>query len=94
MKKNVEIMIDEKVDHHLNLKESAIEFFRELNNELNCNPEENIDVLINFQNIIFISHSFAQEYNKQKNKFYTNIIEKKVPENIKAVFENVSKHDD
>lgn len=95
MKKNVEIMIDEKVNSHLSLRESAKEFFKELDNELNTTPGENIEnVIINFENVVFISQSFAHEYIKQKNKTCKNIIEKRVPKKVKAIFEIVSKHDD
>ena len=96
MKKNVEIMIDEKVNSHLSLQESAKEFFRELDSELNTTPGgANIeDVIINFENVVFISQSFAHEYIKQKNKTCKNIIEKRVPKKVKAIFEIVSKHAD
>ena len=95
MKKHIEIMIDEKVNNHLNLRESAKEFFRELDYELNTTPGENIeDVIINFENVVFISQSFAHEYIKQKNKVCKNIIEKRVPKKVKAIFEIVSKRDD
>ncbi len=95
MKKNAEIMIDEKINSHLSLRESAKEFFKELDRELNTTPGESIeDIIINFENVVFISQSFAHEYIKQKNKICKNIIEKKVPEKVKAIFETVSKHDD
>lgn len=95
MKKDVEIMIDEKVNSHLSLRESAKEFFKELDNELNTTPGGNIEnVIINFENVVFISQSFAHEYIKQKNKTCKNIIEKRVPKKVKAIFDIVSKHDD
>lgn len=83
MQKKLEIMIDKEINSNLGLRQSAKDFF----DELNCTPEE--DIVINFKNVIFVSRSFAHEYLKQKNQTGKCIEEKYIPKNIEGMFEVV-----
>ena len=56
-----EIIIHKSINPNLDMRSSAKEFFEELNNT----PKTRI--VINFDNVKFMSRSFAQEYVQQKN---------------------------
>ena len=79
----MEIMIGQKIDSNLGQRLSAKDFFKELNN-----TSEN-DIIINFENVEFISRSFAHEYIHQKDKTSKNIIEKNIPIELNGMFEVV-----
>lgn len=83
MHKKLEIMIGEKINNNLGLRQSARDFFE----ELNAVPED--DIVINFKNVIFVSRSFAHEYLKQKNQIGKCIEERYVPEDVECMFEVV-----
>ena len=63
----------------------ASTFFEEINNL----PED--EIKISFENIIFISRSFAQEYFIQKNKTEKIITEINIPEEVSPILEIVER---
>ncbi|KZX11098.1 hypothetical protein [Methanobrevibacter filiformis] len=83
---NNEIKIKDSINSSLEMNSAASEFFKEVN-EL---PDD--EIKISFENVIFMSRSFAQEYILQKNKTNKIIDEVNVPESIAPLFNMLEKH--
>lgn len=79
------INIAEKIHPNLGMNQAAKELFDEINRS------DFEEIRINFENVIFMSRSFTQEYLFQKLTSDKKIIEMNVPENIQKMFEVVSK---
>ncbi|MCE7698250.1 MAG: hypothetical protein K8E24_005240 [Methanobacterium paludis] len=80
-----EIMIKEIVNSNLGMRSSAKEFFKGLN------QSHEKEILINFENVKFMSRSFAQEYVQQKKRTDKVIKEKNIPENVVRMLDVVRK---
>lgn len=76
-----EIKLEEKFSNKLGIGPTAKKLFQELNG--------NDSVILNFENIEFMSRSFAQEYVFQKNNSKSTIIEINMNENIERLLELV-----
>ena len=79
------IKIGEKIHPNLGTNQAIIELFNEINK---CNSNQ---IQIDFNDTIFMSRSFAQEYLFQKLTSNKNIIEINLPENIEKMLEVVNK---
>lgn len=79
------IKINEELDSHLSVNFIAEEFFDGINSS------DYNKITIDFNNIKFMSRSFAQEYLFQKLKTDKEIIEVNVPKDVKKMFNAVSK---
>lgn len=78
--KSEHIAIKEAISEYLGFRHSAAQFFEFLDSL----SEEN--VIVDFENVILVSRSFAHEYKKRKNEIDKNVIEINVPENIDKMF--------
>ena len=76
-----EIILEEKYPKKLGMGPTAKKLFQEINNEK--------EVILNFQNIEFMSRSFAQEYVFQKHNTRCNITEINMDASIKQLLEIV-----
>jgi hypothetical protein len=76
-----EIILEEKYPKKLGMGPTAKKLFQEINNEK--------EVILNFQNIEFMSRSFAQEYVFQKHNTHCNITEINMDASIKQLLEIV-----
>ncbi|KZX17292.1 hypothetical protein [Methanobrevibacter filiformis] len=74
-----EIKLADTINSNLGMRFAAEDLF---NNLINDAPE----IVMNFENVNFMSRSFAQEYvyQKEKNNSIT-IIEKNMPQNVKEM---------
>ncbi|WP_296806635.1 STAS-like domain-containing protein [uncultured Methanobrevibacter sp.] len=79
------IKISEELDSHLGMNFVAEEFFDGINNS------DYNKITIDFDNVKFVSRSFAQEYLFQKLKTDKEIVEVNVPEDAQKMFDVVSK---
>lgn len=77
----IKIDLEEKYSKKLGVGPTAKKIFQEINNEQN--------VILNFENIEFMSRSFAQEYIFQKHKNNIEIKEINMNESIKQLLEVV-----
>lgn len=77
-----EISLEEKCPKKLGMGPTAKKLFQEINKES--------DVILNFENIEFMSRSFAQEYVFQKYNSKTNMTEINVSESIKKLLDIVT----
>ena len=78
---NVEINLAEKCPKKLGMAPTAKKLFHEINQHSN--------VILNFENIEFMSRSFAQEYVFQKHNSKTDIIELNMSPSIERLIEIV-----
>ena len=76
-----EIILEEKYPKKLGMGPTAKKLFQEIKNEK--------EVILNFQNIEFMSRSFAQEYVFQKHNAKCNITEINMNASIKQLLEIV-----
>lgn len=83
--KEKEIMIVKMINSNLGMRSSAKNFFEDLNNI------SNTKLVINFENVKFMSRSFAQEYVQQKKRTNKIIIEKNKPKDVQCML-NVVKN--
>ncbi|MCL2687974.1 MAG: hypothetical protein FWE58_05505 [Methanobrevibacter sp.] len=79
------IKIKDSVNSSLELNSAATELF----NEINKTPEK--DIKIDFENVVFMSRSFTQEYVNQKIKTEKNIIEVNIPEEIMPLLKMIER---
>ena len=79
------IKIKDMINSSLELNSAASIFF----DEVNKLPQDKIE--IDFENIIFISRSFTQEYFSQKKKTQKDITEVNIPTDILPIFKMVEK---
>ena len=77
----LEIILEERYSKKLGVGPTAKKLFQEINNETS--------VILNFENIEFMSRSFAQEYVFQKHNTNTNIKEINMDESIQKLLEVV-----
>ncbi len=77
----VEIILEEKYPKKLGMGPTAKKLFEEIKNEK--------EVTLNFQNIEFMSRSFAQEYVFQKHNTSCNITEINMASSIEQLLEIV-----
>ena len=77
----IEINLSERYKNKLGIGPTAKKIFNETNNY--------DEVILNFENIEFMSRSFAQEYVFQKNNSKSTIIEINMNENIERLLELV-----
>lgn len=77
------IMISKRVNRNLGMRSSAKSFFKELNNTFKK------EIIISFENVEFMSRSFAQEYIQQKKRSNKSINEIKLPEDVEKMFKVV-----
>lgn len=78
----IEIKLSERYDNKLGIGPTAKKIFNE--------TTEYDEVILNFENIEFMSRSFAQEYVFQKNNSKSKISEININENIEKLLELVS----
>ncbi|MGL6299044.1 MAG: STAS-like domain-containing protein [Methanobacteriaceae archaeon] len=78
-----EIFLEKEISENLGIRHTAERLF----NKLNHNKSSN--VVMNFDNVEFMSRSFAQEYVFQKEHSELNITEKNIPYNVKMMLEVV-----
>ena len=83
--KTIEVKIKDSINSSLEMNSVASTFFEEINSL----PED--EIKISFENVIFMSRSFAQEYVYQKNKTEKIIKEINIPEEVNPVLEIVEK---
>ena len=81
---NSEIKIRDAINRNLGMRVSAQKFFNELNN-----VSAKV-VIINFENVEFMSRSFAQEYVQQKKRINKVIKEINRPEEVVNMFKAVN----
>jgi len=75
--KKTEIIIYKSINSsNLGMRSSAKQFFNELNNIFDK------EVVINFENVDFMSRSFAQEYIQQKKRTSKVIKEINIPKDV------------
>lgn len=77
----LEIILEEKYPKKLGMGPTAKKLFQEIKNEK--------EVILNFQNIKFMSRSFAQEYVFQKHNTSCKITETNMDDSIKQLLEIV-----
>ena len=77
-----EMILEEKCPKKLGMGPTSKKLFQEINKES--------DVILNFENIEFMSRSFAQEYTFQKYNSKTNITEINMSESIKKLLSIVA----
>ena len=77
-----EIILEEKCPKKLGMGPTAKKLFQEINKET--------DVILNFENIEFMSRSFAQEYVFQKYNSKTEITETNMRESIEKLLDIVA----
>ena len=77
-----EVKIEQKIHRKLGMRSTAEDFF----NSLNTNVDE---IVIDFDNVDFMSRSFAQEYVYQKRKVDVKIIEKNTKGIVKDMLNTV-----
>lgn len=76
-----EIILEKEYPKKLGMAPTAKKLFQEINNES--------DVVLNFENIEFMSRSFAQEYVFQKHNSNSNITEINMSDSIQQLLEIV-----
>ncbi|MDR2967937.1 MAG: DUF4325 domain-containing protein [Methanobacteriaceae archaeon] len=77
-----EVKIEQEIHRKLGMRSTAEDFF----NSLNINVDE---IVIDFDNVDFMSRSFAQEYVYQKRKADVKIIEKNTKGIVKDMLNTV-----
>lgn len=77
----LEIILEERYSKKLGVGPTAKKLFQEINNETS--------VILNFENIEFMSRSFAQEYVFQKHNTNTHIEEINMDNSIQKLLEVV-----
>jgi len=77
-----EVKIEQKIHRKLGMRSTAEDFF----NSLNTNVDE---IVIDFDNVDFMSRSFAQEYVYQKRKVDVKIVEKNTKGIVKDMLNTV-----
>jgi len=80
-----EIRIEKEIHKNLSMRSSAETFF----NDLDSNVAK---IIIDFDNVEFMSRSFAQEYVYQKNQQKIEIIEKNMSDFVKKMLDIVNKN--
>ena len=83
MSETQKIKIKDAINSSLELNSAAVEFFCEINKL----PKDDIE--IDFENIVFMSRSFTQEYVSQKIKTKKNIREVNISKDILPLFKMV-----
>ncbi|OPX57573.1 MAG: hypothetical protein A4E25_02218 [Methanobacterium sp. PtaB.Bin024] len=77
------IKIADTISPKLGFRDSAADFFHRI-------EQSNSDIIkIDFENVVFISRSFAHEYLKQSKKSKKEIIPINQPENVNSMFEAI-----
>ncbi|MCL2862619.1 MAG: DUF4325 domain-containing protein [Methanimicrococcus sp.] len=82
---NVEIDIADAISSNLFLRESAIDFFKDIENRTEA------EVIIDFASVDFMNRSFAHEYLTQKSKSAKMISETHVSEDVQNMLDIVLK---
>ena len=77
-----EVKIEQKIHRKLGMRSTAEDFFNNLNTKVD-------EIVIDFDNVDFISRSFAQEYVYQKRKVDVKIIEKNTKGIVKDMLNTV-----
>jgi len=78
-----EINLEKRIRSNLTMRYSAKDLF----DELNINASK---IIMNFENVEFMSRAFAQEYVYQKEHSDINIVEKNMSKFIKDMFDLVN----
>ncbi|MDR3222424.1 MAG: hypothetical protein LBT66_01625 [Methanobrevibacter sp.] len=82
-----EIKLEKIVNHTiLGMRYIAENLFNDV-----INKNASMNILIDFQNITFMSRSFAQEYVYQKRNTNAEIVEKNMDDNVRKMFDVVIK---
>ncbi len=80
-----EVKIEREIHKKLGMRASAETFFNNLDNDA-------IKIIIDFDNVEFMSRSFAQEYVYQKHQRKTEFIEKNMSDFVKKMLDIVNKN--
>lgn len=77
-----EVKIEQKIHRKLGMRSTAEDFF----NDLDLDVDE---IIIDFDNVDFMSRSFAQEYVYQKRKIDVKVVEKNKKGIVKDILNTV-----